>query len=68
MLGIKEITATGLWGFTIVALIGGIYGKLDGFAIFIFFIIALVVSVGLVAMPTENAGEAKRTEGTGSPA
>ena len=47
----KELMVAGLWVFAIVSLIGGIMGKLDGFFILIFFIVAVVVSYGLVRMP-----------------
>ncbi len=41
----------GLWAFAIISLVGAIYGKLDGLAVLIFFIIAVVVSFGIVVMP-----------------
>lgn len=56
-MGAKEITVAGLWTFTIVALIGGIYGKLDGLVLLVFFMVAVGVSLGVVAMPiSENKG------------
>lgn len=51
MVGSREITVAGLWTFAILALVGGIYGRLDGFAMLLFFIVAVVVSLGVVAMP-----------------
>lgn len=56
----KEITIAGLWGFAIIALLGGIFGALDGLAVLMFFIVAVVVSVGLAVMPASEAGELKR--------
>jgi hypothetical protein len=53
----------GLWTFAIVALIGGIYGKLDGFVLLIFFIVAVVVSLGIVVMPTSESKSPKEASG-----
>ena len=53
----REITVAGLWSFAIIALIGGLYGKVDGFALMLFFIVAVAVSLGVVAM------HAYKTEG-----
>jgi hypothetical protein len=50
----KEIMVAGLWTFAIIALIGGIYGKLDGFVLLVFFIVAVAVSFGVIAMPTSE--------------
>ncbi len=47
----REILVTGVWAFAIISLVGAIYGKLDGVAVLIFFIVAVVVSFGIVAMP-----------------
>ncbi len=47
----REIMVAGLWAFAIISLVGAIYGKLDGLAVLIFFIIAVVVSFGIVVMP-----------------
>lgn len=51
-MGSKEIMVAGLWIFAVVALIGGIYGKLDGFALLLFFLVAVAVSVGVSLTPT----------------
>ena len=45
-----NIFLAGLWTFVIIALLGGIFGKLDGLAILMFFIVALIVSLGIVMM------------------
>ncbi len=50
-MGTREITVAGLWAFAIIALIGGIFGKLDGLVLLLFFLIAIGVSLGIVAMP-----------------
>jgi len=47
----RNIMLVGLWSFAIISLIGGIYGRLDGFVMLMFFIVAVVVSLGAVAMP-----------------
>ena len=47
----KDILIAGLWAFAMVSLVGGIYGRLDGFFVLVFFIVAVVVSLGVVAMP-----------------
>jgi Ca2+/H+ antiporter len=60
----KEITVAGLWIFAIVALIGGIYGKLDGGVLLVFFVAAVGVSLGIVAMP--NSGHGGPDEGRGA--
>lgn len=62
----REITVAGVWAFAVIALIGGIYGKLDGFAILLFFIFAVVVSLGVVAMPTSQPKGQKDASGAGS--
>ncbi len=54
MVGAKEITIAGLWTFAIIALVGGLYGKLDGFALFMFFILAMVISLGLIVLPASG--------------
>ena len=51
----RDIALVGLWAFAIVSLLGGIAGQLDGFWVVIVFIVAVVVSVGVVAMPKANA-------------
>jgi uncharacterized membrane protein len=53
----------GLWTFAIIALIGGIYGKLDGLVLVVFFIVAVVVSLGVVAMPTSERKSPKEQSG-----
>jgi hypothetical protein len=62
--GSKEIMVAGLWTFAIVALIGGIYGKLDGFGVFMFFIVAVAVSLGIVATSTSEHKSPKEASGT----
>lgn len=53
----------GLWTFAIIALIGGIYGKLDGLVLVVFFIVSVVVSLGVVAMPTSERKSPKEQSG-----
>lgn len=62
-MGSREITVAGLWSFAIIALIGGLYGRLDGFALMLFFVVALVVSVGVVAVPGSEAKGPKGATG-----
>ena len=50
----RNIMLVGLWAFAIISLIGGMYGRLDGFIVLIFFIVAVVVGFGAVAMPKAN--------------
>ncbi len=45
----------GLWVFVIVSLVGGIYGRLDGLVVIMLFIIAVIVSYGVIAMPKARA-------------
>lgn len=58
-MGSREITVAGLWSFAVISLIGGLYGKLDGFAIILFFIVAVVVSLALVTMPASEPKDRK---------
>lgn len=48
----RDVFVGGLWGFAIIALVGAIYGRLDGLFVLIFFIVAVVVSFSVVEMPT----------------
>jgi hypothetical protein len=59
MMGSREILVAGVWAFAIVALIGGIYGKLDGFVLLVFFSVAVVVSLGVIVMPTSEPKSSK---------
>lgn len=47
----RDIATAGIWAFAIISLLGGILGQLDGLWIVIFFLAAVIVSVGLAAMP-----------------
>ena len=51
----RGIMLVGLWTFAIVSLLGGIYGRLDGFIVVMLFIVAVVVSLGAIAMPKAKA-------------
>ncbi len=53
----------GLWTFAVVALIGGIYGKLDGLVLLLFFIVAVAVSSWAAAMPTSEHKGPKEASG-----
>ncbi len=52
----RNIMLMGLWAFAIISLVGGMYGRLDGFFVLVFFIVAVAVSLGVVAMPKSGAG------------
>ena len=66
VLGTKEIVVAGLWTFAIVALIGGIYGKLDGLVLLVFFIVAVGVSLGAIAMPKSAQNGPRESSGAQS--
>ncbi len=51
----RDIMLVGLWVFVIISLVGGIYGRLDGLVVVMLFIIAVVVSYGVIAMPKARA-------------